>query len=238
MVDVFVSKQLGLVLIITAQMIFIGQGHEQVNGFIGSSITLQFTFNVNITNTRIGVYFVEKHTKINDNVDCSSCFDIYPHNSTVFYHITNLTKQNKVYYASLLRSELVIDSNKVRLIVQEETKSTTVSQTPTNSVISQDEESSSFFSSHSFILLVVVPAVLLAAALPLLIFCFEKTKVKKQQEQQTSNPTLQETIEVSSLPASSLVYSVLDFPKRPPTVVEMSSSDTDYAVVSCLPEQR
>lgn len=51
--------------------------------------------------------------------------------------------------------------------------------------------------------------------------------------------SLQEVIEdYSSLPGPSVIYSVLDFPKRPPTVVEFDPNDTEYAHVSYPPDQR
>lgn len=240
MVDAFISKPLGLAFIITAHMVFHGWGHEQVTGFLGSSVTLRFTFNTNITNlTKIGVY-IKNEKKITDNRQCRSCLDIYPENASVLYHIANLTSDHsKLYYIGLMGSTKVIESNKVELILQEETENVTVFQTPTSSTIPLDGGSPSFFSSHIVIILVVFPAVLFIAALPLLICHFDKTKDKEQQQQQqTSNPTLQETIEMSNSPAPSVIYSVLNFPSRPSAVVEMSSSDTDYAVVSCLPEKR
>lgn len=50
---------------------------------------------------------------------------------------------------------------------------------------------------------------------------------------------LQETLEASNYaPAPPLVYSVLDFPKRSSAVLELNPSDTEYAAVSYLPEQR
>lgn len=239
MVNSFLSKLLGLVLIIAAQMIFHGRGHELVTGFLGSSVTLQFTFNISITNSsKIGVYMTENQKKISDNSNCPSCFDIHPEKSSVFYHITNLTSSNsELYWASLLQPDHVIESNKVQLILRENSKNATVSQMLTNSTIPQDRGNSSFFSSHTIIILVALSAVILIAVLPLSIRCFDTMKDTKQGKQ-TSNPALQETTEGSSLPATSVAYSILNFPPRPDAVMETSASDTNYAVVSCLSEKK
>ncbi|KAJ4943057.1 hypothetical protein JOQ06_005566, partial [Pogonophryne albipinna] len=55
--------------------------------------------------------------------------------------------------------------------------------------------------------------------------------------QQSSNPTAQETV-ARIVPAPPLVYSVLDFPKRTSAVMEINSSQTEYAAISYLPEKR
>ncbi|KAI4828745.1 hypothetical protein KUCAC02_022821 [Chaenocephalus aceratus] len=86
--------------------------------------------------------------------------------------------------------------------------------------------------------LLVSSVVLLAAVLPLLIWCILKHKDKQPAPaQQSSNPTAQETV-ASIVPAPPLVYSVLDFPKRTSAVMEMNSSQTEYAAISYLPEKR
>ncbi|KAF6734406.1 hypothetical protein FQA47_010151 [Oryzias melastigma] len=55
----------------------------------------------------------------------------------------------------------------------------------------------------------------------------------------TCVPAEQEVIEdYSTLPGPSVIYSVLDFPKRPPTVVEFDPNDTEYAHVSYTPDHR
>ncbi|CAN9500943.1 unnamed protein product [Ophioblennius macclurei] len=239
-----VWKPLGLVLLITAHMIVNGRGHEQVTGLLGGSVTLRFTFNVSITNdSQFGLYVTETKTKISDNKNCRRCFDIYPENSSVLYHIANLTSNDsEVYHASLLSAFKVVQSNnKVQLILREETRNTTVSQTPTNSTMAEERGSSTFFSCHFVIVLGVLLAALLTTALTIFICCVDKTKGKTQQEQQTSNTTLQVTVEESNLPPPpppSLVYSVLDFPKRSPVVAKKDSCDTDYAIVIPLPEAR
>lgn len=48
---------------------------------------------------------------------------------------------------------------------------------------------------------------------------------------------IQETVEVSmNGPEPSLIYSVLDFPKRASAVLDMNTDDTEYAAVSYLPD--
>lgn len=49
---------------------------------------------------------------------------------------------------------------------------------------------------------------------------------------------LQETIEFNSTSPPSVIYSVLDFHKRPSAVLEMNPNDTEYAAVSYLSEKR
>ncbi|XP_040896445.1 uncharacterized protein LOC121183439 isoform X2 [Toxotes jaculatrix] len=212
MVDNTITKSLGLVLIATAHMVFNGPSQAEVIGIIGSNITLHFIFN----NTKIDcrshfVVYMSGYKKIaeySNNPRCSGGgVDIYPGNSSVQYHITNLTKNHSdIYWASLfMDTGIPPKSIKIKLIVQEENRRSTV---------------------------------LLVAVLPWLIWCLVRTK-DKQQPQQNSNPTGQERVGESSCVSSpSLVYSVLDFPKRPPAVLEHSSNDTEYAAVSYLPENR
>ncbi|XP_068176587.1 uncharacterized protein [Antennarius striatus] len=57
------------------------------------------------------------------------------------------------------------------------------------------------------------------------------TDKQQQPQQQISNPIVQETENVSS---PTLVYSVLDFPKRTQVVLENNPRDTEYAAVSYL----
>ncbi|XP_035809638.2 uncharacterized protein LOC118471144 [Amphiprion ocellaris] len=241
MVGNVVTKPLGFVLIVTAHMVFNGPSHETVTGILGNNITLQFTFQVNFTNRSRVAAYIEVEKKISDNLMCKACFDIYPVNSSVFYHIKNLNlNHSEIYYATVfMDKEPAKQSNRVQLIVQEQNMST-VPPMSTMVAVYPDSGSSSFYSFHIMTVLVVSPVVLLAALLPVLVYCLMKTKDKQQhQPQHSSNPTMQETFEVSSnMPASSLVYSVLDFPKRLPAVVEMDPSDTEYAAVSYLPETR
>ncbi|XP_040896444.1 uncharacterized protein LOC121183439 isoform X1 [Toxotes jaculatrix] len=245
MVDNTITKSLGLVLIATAHMVFNGPSQAEVIGIIGSNITLHFIFN----NTKIDcrshfVVYMSGYKKIaeySNNPRCSGGgVDIYPGNSSVQYHITNLTKNHSdIYWASLfMDTGIPPKSIKIKLIVQEENRRSTVPPKPANITNTKYNGSSSFFSYHSVTVLVVSPVVLLVAVLPWLIWCLVRTK-DKQQPQQNSNPTGQERVGESSCVSSpSLVYSVLDFPKRPPAVLEHSSNDTEYAAVSYLPENR
>ena len=50
---------------------------------------------------------------------------------------------------------------------------------------------------------------------------------------------MQETVDASvNVTPVTMVYSVLDFPKRSSAVSEVNSNDTEYAAVSYLPEKR
>ncbi|KAF7656317.1 hypothetical protein LDENG_00043740 [Lucifuga dentata] len=73
----------------------------------------------------------------------------------------------------------------------------------------------------------------------LAVFIWRIKRIKDQQQQQISNVTAQqETTEASrNVPASSLVYSVLDFPRRPQSAAEIQPTDTEYATISYPPEQ-
>ncbi|KAF3690770.1 hypothetical protein EXN66_Car006443 [Channa argus] len=247
MVDI-VFKPLGLVLIATAHMAFNGPskaevtGTRDITGILGSNITLIFTF-INAVvrpNSYIAVY-THGHKKIAECKICSGkgSFEIDPKNGSVSYHIANL-KQNdsETYWASLFGSTPPKESNKVRLYVREEKTSTTVPPMLTNDTIAENNGSSSSYSFHIVTVLVVSPVVLLAALLPWLIWCLLRTKDEQQQSspRQNSNPTIQETVECNSVPPPSLIYSVLDFPKRPSTVLEINQNDTEYAAVSYLSE--
>ncbi|XP_056233707.1 uncharacterized protein LOC130170457 [Seriola aureovittata] len=246
MVDNIVTKAVGLVLITTAHMISNGSSQAGVTGTLGSNITLQFRFNDTVLhrNSHFAVY-VKGERKIYERKKAKACpggcfLNIDLNNASVEYHITNLRlNHSDLYWVSLFDSVPPIDSNKVQLIVKEENRSSTVPPLPTNITIIEDSGSSSFFSFHNVIVLVVLPVVLLAAALPLLIWCLVITKEQQQPQQQNSNPTVQETsLESNRVPPPSLVYSILDFPKRPSPILGINPNDTEYAAVNYLPENR
>ncbi|KAK2835364.1 hypothetical protein Q5P01_015848 [Channa striata] len=249
MVDNFV-KPLGLVLIATAHMVFNGQSKAEVTGTVGltgtlgSNITLIFTFNIAVNaNSHIAIY-TSGEKKIAECRNCTGNGVIIPKNYSVMYHITNLTQNpSETYWASVFIDNYPTESSKVQLDVREKktsTTSATVPPMPTNNTINENSGSSSFFSFHVVTVLVVSPVVLLAALLPCLIWCLLRTKEKQQQQSSTqhnSNPTIQETIDNSiNVPPPSLIYSVLDFPKRCSTVVEINPNDTEYAAVSYFTE--
>ncbi|XP_072245385.1 uncharacterized protein [Leuresthes tenuis] len=249
MVGNIVRKPLGFILIVTTHVIFNAAEHSNsklqspgqanVTGILGNNITLQFTFNVKIPkNISLAVYKTGEK-KISEYPQFRRCFEVFSKNSTVFYHITNLSWNNsEVYWASLFNSGAAIVSNKVQLIVQEEDRVPT-DPIPTIPTISPGSGSSKLISPDAVTILVVTPVMLLAAVLLFLICCLVKTKDQQEEEpQRNSNPTVQESIEDSiHVPRPSLVYSVLDFPKRPPAVVEFHPSETEYASVSYLPEK-
>lgn len=236
-----ITKPLGLVLIVTAHMVFNDPSHAEVIGIFGSNITLQFTFNISITeNSQIGIYTTGEK-KIDDFKSGKSSFDIYPQNNSVFYHITNLTlNHTNTYWASLF-GVIPIKSNEVKLIVEERNISSTAPLPSTKPTVHVNESSSSFPTSNIIIIFAVLPVVLLATVLPWLICSLVRPKDKQQQQQspQSSTPTVQESVaSSSSVSAPSVIYSVLDFPKRPPTVVEINPRDTEYAAVSYFTEKR
>ncbi|XP_037625113.1 uncharacterized protein LOC119488031 isoform X1 [Sebastes umbrosus] len=244
MVDNIVSKPFGLVLIVTAHLVFNGPTQAEVIGILGDRITFEFTFNKNVTQ-KIAVY--TNNTKIAEYkegniIPREGDFYVYPKDTSVFVHIINLKLNHSgIYSASFFTDTSVIESNnKVQLIVREENRSST-DLPVTNDKPNNEDEGSPSISSHIVTVLVVLPVVLLAAVLPLLIWCLLRTNDERQQPppQENSNPTVQETIEASNnVPASQLVYSVLDFPKRPQTVLDINPNDTEYAAVSYLQEKR
>ncbi|KAK9519473.1 hypothetical protein VZT92_022201 [Zoarces viviparus] len=244
MVDNIVSKPLVLVLIVTAHMVFNDPIPAEVTRNLGTNITFQFTFNVSAMEHIIAVYTTNQ-TKIAEyfkgNI-LKNNVDVHPENNSAICHITNLKLHHSgIYWASLfLETGLAVESNnKVQLIVQEENTISTVPPMQ-NDITTIDSGSTSVFSSRIVTVLVVSPVVLLAAVLPLLIWCLLRTKDKQPPpQQQRSNPTVQETVEASTnVPAPQLVYSVLDFPKRYPAVLEINPNDIVYADVSYLPEKR
>ncbi|XP_039889180.1 uncharacterized protein LOC120734412 isoform X2 [Simochromis diagramma] len=236
-----ITKPLGLVFIITAHMVFNDPSHAQVIGIFGSNITLQFTFNVSINeNSQIGIY-ITGEKKIDDFKSGKGSFVICPQNNSVFYHIINLTlNHTNTYWASLFGGNLR-KSNEVKLTVEERNISWTA---PPPSTIPTDfnDSSNSLSISKIIIIFAVLPVALLATVLPWLICSLVRPKDKQQQQQQrpqSSTPTVQESVaSLSSVSAPSVIYSVLDFPKRPPTIVEINPRDTEYAAVSYLTEKR
>ncbi|XP_045905458.1 uncharacterized protein LOC123971007 [Micropterus dolomieu] len=239
MVDNIVTKPLGLVVIIAAHMVFNGPSRAEVTGLLSNNITLQFPFNVSISNnSHFAVYIDSKKIAEYRQGDRTGVFDVYSKNTTVFYHITNLNLNDSGYYwASLFKEGYAEESDKVQLIVREENRSSTVPPELNNNTTPENSERPSF--SHIITVFVVSPVVLLAAIFPWLIWCLVRTQDKDQPPpQQTSNHTVQEIVEVSNnVPAPSVVYSVLDFPKRPSAVLEINPNDTEYAAVSYLPEK-
>ncbi|XP_035764127.1 uncharacterized protein LOC118454263 [Neolamprologus brichardi] len=249
-----ITKPLGLVFIITAHMVFNDPSHAQVIGIFGSNITLQFTFNVSINeNSQIGIY-ITGEKKIDDFKSGKGSFVIYPQNNSVFYHITNLTQNHtNTYWASLFVDNLR-KSNEVKLTVEERNISCTAPPPSTKPTDRVNEPPSSI--NNIIIIFAVIPVVLLATVLPWLICSLVRPKeagsggdakpslaLNKQQQQQqspqSSTPTVQESVaSLSSVSAPSVIYSVLDFPKRPPTIVEINPRDTEYAAVSYLAEKR
>ncbi|KAK5907100.1 hypothetical protein CesoFtcFv8_004984 [Champsocephalus esox] len=193
------SKPLGLVLILTAHMVFngfcchTGLSQKKITGSLGDNITLEFSFNFSVT--------------------------------------------TGIYWASLYVDGIPKKSIRKELDVRVENRST-VTPKPTNITLIEDSGSAGMSFSPFLAVLLVSSVVLLAAVLPLLIWCILKHKDKQPAPaQQSSNPTAQETV-ASIVPAPTLVYSVLDFPKRTSAVMEMNSSQTEYAAISYLPEKR
>lgn len=245
MVDNIVTKPLGIVLIVTAHMVFNGHSKE-VTGILGNNITLEFILNATITkNSHIAVYRSGPHKIVECPSDsyCSESheYDVSRGTVSVFCHISNLKRNHSdIYWASLfIDLNPPKESDKVKLSVREDNRSSTDSPMPTYSTIPEHRGTSNLFVFYIVTVLVVLCVVLLAAVLSWLIWCLVRTKDKQQQQRQSSYPTVQETVQASNIvPAPSVVYSILDFPKRPPAVLEMSPNDTEYAAVSYLPEQK
>ncbi|XP_034738354.1 uncharacterized protein LOC117950997 [Etheostoma cragini] len=240
MVDNIVSKPLRLVLIFTAHMVFNDTSQAEVTRILGTNITLEFKFNTSVTKV-ISVY--KNHNKIagysGGKISSNEGnFDIYLKNTSVFFCIANLTLNHSGIYSASLFMDLEPakeSNNQEQLIVREENKSSTVLSKQNDITTSKDSGSLSYIVT----VLVVSPVVLLAAALPLLIWCLVRTNDKQPPSQQSSNPTVQETVEASyNVPEPPLIYSVLDFPKRPSAVLEIHPIDTEYAAVHYLPEKR
>ncbi|XP_012737867.2 uncharacterized protein LOC105939996 [Fundulus heteroclitus] len=243
MVENRFTKPLGLVLIVAAHMVFCGLSHVRVIGIVDQNISLNFTFNTTIrNNSSIAVYkCISKQQKISEYPHCKSEIEVYPEFSSVIFHLTNLSLNNtETYWATLFRNGKTETSNKVELIVQEDNRRTSVPPVPSTFTQTTTSGSSSFLSSNVVTVIVVSPFLVLAAILPFLVICLAKPKGPTQEaSQRTSNPPAQETLEVSvNSTGSSLVYSVLDFPKRPPSTVEFSPNNTEYASVSYLPEKK
>lgn len=242
MVGNIVTKLLGIIFIIVAHMAFNVQSQsKEVTGILGDNITLPFKFDTTLQkNGHFGVYKNQSaKTKIAEyqNANEGEVFKVHLENNSVSWRIINLTlSDNESYWVSLFgKSGLTKESNVVRLIIREGNRSSTVPTMQTE--ISTTEKNGS--SSVIVTVLVVSPVVLLVAVLLCLICCLVRAKDKQETPQQNSTPTVQETIDSSTnVPVSSVVYSVLDFPKRPSAVLEMNSSDTEYAAVSYLQEKR
>ncbi|XP_062252310.1 uncharacterized protein LOC133961256 isoform X2 [Platichthys flesus] len=241
MVDNIVRKPIGLVLLATALIVFSGPSQGKLNGTLGSSVTFRFEFNDAVINERSHLAVYKKdHKKIAEHLghkgNLGGGVFVFNQNHSVWYHIKKL-KQNDsgFYWASLFVDSRTRNSKEVQLCVQDGNRSVEVSPQPINIT---NAGSPGPLSLH-LIPVLLAPVVLLAAALPLLIWFVVRTKEKQQQPQQNSNSTVQETVAGSSTgPPPSLIYSVLDFAKRPPAALDTKPNDTEYAAVSYLTEKR
>lgn len=109
-----------------------GPSQSEVTGILGTNITLQFTFDVNVTKQShfavyIGPYIEKKKIAEYSQGKGGGIFDVYPKNNSAFYHITNLKLNNRgSYWATVfMTSGPVRESNMVMLIVREENISST-----------------------------------------------------------------------------------------------------------------
>ncbi|KAM3619226.1 uncharacterized protein V6R79_004806 [Siganus canaliculatus] len=238
MVDNIIRRLLMLVVISAAHMALNGPSRAEVTGIAGASIRLQFTFNASLSNdSNFAVYLTDNKIAEYNRGQTKGNFVVSHENTSVFLHITNLkVNDSGLYHASLFDLSPLPESEKVQLIVQEEVKenrSTTVPPEEVNThTKARDIDGSS---SILVFVLVVSPVLLVAAALTCLIWCLLRTRDKPQSSppQQSSSATIQEAVdEPQNKP--SVIYSVLDFPKRPSAVLEMNSNDTEYAAVSYL----
>ncbi|XP_060889833.1 uncharacterized protein LOC132966464 [Labrus mixtus] len=201
MVHNIITKSVGVFLIVAAHMVFIDCSRAQVKGILGSNITLQFTFNISITNdSHFAIYrnvLPDSQEKIAEyshgQPKPGVHFNTYPRNGHVFYHIKNLSlSHGGPYWASFFMDSegFPTESEKVLLIVLEEEKKSTV---PTGTT-EQDESLKKGGGNSSIMtsVLVVSPVVLLAAVLTGLIWCLVRTKDKQDTStHQNSNPTIQ-----------------------------------------------
>ncbi|XP_054906130.1 uncharacterized protein LOC129372694 isoform X2 [Poeciliopsis prolifica] len=243
MVENSLAKPLGLVLILTAHMVFCDSSHADVTGIVGQNISLHFKFNTTITYKSNFVVYkcLGKEEKISEYPNYKNEFEIYPENSSIQYHMANLNlNQSETYWAISVIDLKTTHSNKVKLIVREENPTTAVPPETSTFTKTTNNGSSSFSSSQIVTVIVVSPFLLLVALLPFLVICLPKPKDQPQERpQRFSTATTQDTVEVTiSTTDHSLVYSVLDFPKRPPSSVELGSNETEYATVSYLPEKK
>ncbi|XP_044218654.1 uncharacterized protein LOC122989684 isoform X2 [Thunnus albacares] len=186
MVDNIVTKPLGIVLIVTAHMVFNGHSKE-VTGILGNNITLEFILNATITkNSHIAVYRSGPHKIAECRPDsyCSESheYDVYRGKVSVFCNISNLKRNHSdIYWASLFMDmNLPKESDKVKLSVREDNRSSTDSPMPTYSTIPEHRGTSNLFVFYIVTVLVVLCVVLLAAVLSWLIWCLVRTKDKQQ----------------------------------------------------------
>ncbi|KAM4629123.1 uncharacterized protein ACJ7VT_001502 [Polymixia lowei] len=243
MVDYIMSEPLRVVLIITAQMVF--NGHSNAEKLIqteGDNINLLFTFtDFNSTSVKsAGLYINED--KIKDCLVNASCDDCAFNKTdvSVSYCIKNVTLNNNgIYsvYLFMVNGDYLKHSDNKSLTVQKG-NSNTVAPTADPATASTQGASGNSSPAWPVALLVVLlgSTVLLAAV----FFSWFIWGLMKNTDQQQQDTTKAETVEASNtVPACSLVYSVLDFPRRPQEGAEASQprgerrlSDTEYTAVT------
>ncbi|KAG7486380.1 hypothetical protein JOB18_030639 [Solea senegalensis] len=155
-------------------MIFSGRGQTEVTGILGGNVTLQFTFHCIIhDNCHFAIYWTG-HKKIAEYSKYKGgrgVFDIYQ-NTSVGYHMTNLTQNHAGLYWACLFSDsgTLRESNKVQLIVQVESRGITITDSPLPTyTTTKEEDGSSGFSPFVIITVLVASSVVLLAVVFLLL---------------------------------------------------------------------
>ncbi|XP_019730701.1 uncharacterized protein LOC109518949 [Hippocampus comes] len=227
-----VPKPLWLVFMTTMQLIINGRSRAQVTVIQGHDVTLQFTFNINITNNNHFAVYVEGGKKKAEHCPWKGCsrergFDIYSEKSSVFCQITNLTQGHSGTYSARLfsKSEPTKESNKVHLIVQEEKSNNSVLRAQENR--NTTKYPPSFFSSVTNTSLVVLPVISFAATLPWFFCCCVRARANKARKK-PSPSTQVACVATNIMPEADLAYSVLDFPKREATLPDSKPNDSEY----------
>lgn len=110
------------------------QNHTEVTGFLGTDITLKFTFPDHVSIKNNSHIVVHKNVKEQKKVaeyrqgNRGDVFEVHPENNSVLWHITGVRLNDSGdYFASLLNGR-IIKSNVVRVNVQEATTNCTGKQ--------------------------------------------------------------------------------------------------------------
>ncbi|TNM87813.1 hypothetical protein fugu_006034 [Takifugu bimaculatus] len=239
--DPFIPMQPGIVVMVAAHMMFNVQSQTEVTGFLGTNITLKFTFPADVSIQNNSHFVVHQNSKEQKKVaeytqgNRGDVFEVHPENNSVLWHIIGVRLNDSGDYWAGLVNKGVIKSNTVWVNVREAATNCIVPPGQGNNSETEDmgeKWETGSGTAQIAAIAVVSTLVLMAAILPFLIWSLLGGKEKTEQpSHQFSNPEVQETPSTVSVSAHSVVYSVLDFPKRASGVTDINFSDADYANV-------
>ncbi|TWW58081.1 hypothetical protein D4764_07G0008000 [Takifugu flavidus] len=123
--DPFIPMQPGIVVMVAAHMMFNVQSQTEVTGFLGTNITLKFTFPADVSIQNNSHFVVHQNSKEQKKVaeytqgNRGDVFEVHPENNSVLWHIIGVRLNDSGDYWASLVNKRVIKSNTVWVNVRE-----------------------------------------------------------------------------------------------------------------------